>query len=243
MKDPDAVQGPRPYVAFWSPGVLFSPILTLPFLVLVLYLDRILLPLDARLATTASRWRRESRQGRPSSLPSGTAVLTKEERFDVLRRTAEGRAPRSKSHPGTSYPEGMEYSETDCDETYSGRKPREQQARSYVAILAEIHECVNKVDGDAGCEEGIMCQANMPAHWIESARDPLERRRREAALDALFREYGGSVPGPLLLDFIRRWPKPPRGAGAAQRAWERGEFVKPKGRPGKGAPSSTEAER
>jgi len=78
-----------------------------------------------------------------------------------------------------------------------------------------------------------MCQANMPAHWVESARDPVERRRREAVLDALFRMHGGSVPGPLLLDFIRRWPKPSRGAGAAQRAWERGEFVKPRGRSGK----------
>jgi len=54
MKDPDAVQGLRPFVAFWSLGLLFSLILTLPFLVLVLYLYFSLLPVDARLAATVS---------------------------------------------------------------------------------------------------------------------------------------------------------------------------------------------
>jgi len=73
-----------------------------------------------------------------------------------------------------------------------------------------------------------MCQVNAPGHWLDSAKTLAERERREKALEALFREYGGAVPGPLILDFIRRWPEPPRTAEEAQRAWERGEFGRPR---------------
>lgn len=55
-----------------------------------------------------------------------------------------------------------------------------------------------------------MCQAALPAHWVESGfrRSEAEGRRREAALAALAErdEHGGVVyPGPVVLALVDTW--------------------------------------
>lgn len=71
--------------------------------------------------------------------------------------------------------------------------------------------------------DGLVCQAALPAHWIESAQTPAERARRRTALErlAVVRPDGIRVmDGPAVLDLIRRWDRafewvPSKDAGIA----------------------------
>jgi hypothetical protein len=53
-----------------------------------------------------------------------------------------------------------------------------------------------------------MCQANLIAHWFDSAPDENEARRRRQAVEALVRltpEGVRRIDGPKLLGLIARW--------------------------------------
>ena len=65
-----------------------------------------------------------------------------------------------------------------------------------------------------------MCQANLIDHWLDGAKTPAERQRREDALESIAQQKSGVAvyDGPALLRLVQEWSKDPVGINGICRA-------------------------